>query len=235
VAAPVLPAAHCTSLNWVSTFDPTNSEETLNALSQLTRLAPSMRLDVDGTHCEAIPEAGKQCKVSNTLPVTPPVLPPDAKGLVYRVPKQTVLTLASAKDFNVEDDPVCHFKTQVDAVSLVASVPDSSRAFVLPTHAGAFTTTNLSFAFKDGMPTDFGEHSPSEIAAIASLPVQIAKALVSVPAEMIKLRVDYDSQANALIGAKTAELNAQLDQLKAQRALDAAKAAPVSSASGSSP
>jgi hypothetical protein len=194
-----------------------------------------MRLDIDGVHCNNIPGPNALCTVSKSLPVISSAPPIDSngyvKGLVYRVPRQTVLTLASAKDFNVDDDPVCKFNTQVDAVSVVATIPDSSAAFVLPAHAGAFTTSNLSFGFKDGMPTDFGEHQPSELAAITGLPVQVAKALISIPAQMLQLRVNYDSQASALIDAKTTELKAQLDQLKAQRALDAAKApTPVNTA-----
>ena len=45
------------------------------------------------------------------------------------------------------------------------------------------------------------------------------------PAEMLQLRVNHDTQANALINARTAELQAQLDQLKAKQALDQAQAA----------
>jgi hypothetical protein len=238
-AAPASPPAgakpsQCTPVNWTSVFDPTDGGATHAALSQLTRIAPSLRLDVDGAHCKSVltPDAPSDARCAMTVDLPVKHEPPtDAKGLVYRVPKQVVLTLAAAETFNVPGDPACTFKAPLSAVSVVANVPDSSSAFVLPTHAGAFTTSNMTFAFKDGMPTDFGQHQPSEVAAIAGLPIQIAKALISIPAEMLQLRVNYDSQATAMIDAKTAELKAQLDQLTAQRALAAAKATPATPAS----
>ena len=50
--------------------------------------------------------------------------------------------------------------------------------------------------------------------------------MVEVPASIVKLRVDYDSQAVALTQNQTKLLNAQVDLLKAQDALrDAEEAA----------
>ena len=74
------------------------------------------------------------------------------------------------------------------------------------------------------MLSDYSADEPSEVATVASIPVDVAKAIVSVPAEILQLRVNYDNQAAALINARASELQAQLALVEAQRALEAARA-----------
>ena len=113
------------------------------------------------------------------------------------------------------------------AQAIVATVPDVAAIYSLPTKTSAFVTTTQSFAFVNGMPTSFGDQRNSEALAFLSIPVKVAKAIVSVPAEIIQARVNYDSQATAEVDAKTAALKAKLDALQAQRALDATVANPT--------
>ena len=75
------------------------------------------------------------------------------------------------------------------------------------------------------MPVSFTADKPSQLAAVARLPVEILKAIVEVPASILKLRVDYDSQAVALTETQTKRLKAQVDLLKAQQALQDAQEA----------
>jgi hypothetical protein len=58
---------------------------------------------------------------------------------------------------------------------------------------------------------------------LARIPVDIMKAIVSVPAQILSARINYDNQATAQINAQVELLKAQLEALQAQRALDAAK------------
>ncbi len=53
-----------------------------------------------------------------------------------------------------------------------------------------------------------------------SLPVEILEALVSIPASIIKLRVDYESQSATLTETQVKALKAQVDLLNAQKALE---------------
>jgi len=138
-------------------------------------------------------------------------------GLLYRVPTSVETKIKS------KDVLGCELKSAQVAASSVVVVPDSSFSYLMPTKAGAFTTSKLTYAFKDGMPIEYNIERPSEVASIMSLPVQIAKALISIPAEILTLRVNHDTQANALIAAKTAEMNAQVAQLEAKRALEDAR------------
>ena len=85
-------------------------------------------------------------------------------------------------------------------------------------------TTKENFVFKDGIPTSYNFEHPSELLAILGLPVTIAKAVFSVPAQIIQLRVAYDTQATALVNAQVEYLKTQLAALQAKKALDSAKA-----------
>lgn len=85
--------------------------------------------------------------------------------------------------------------------------------------AGPFTKNTFNFAFKDGMPTELNIDRPSEFLSLSALPLEVLKAMISVPAS-IKLRVDHDSQTTALVQGQTAGFNADLARLAAQRAWD---------------
>jgi hypothetical protein len=62
------------------------------------------------------------------------------------------------------------------------------------------------------MLTQYTTHQPSEIAAVAGIPITIARSIISIPAQILQLRVNYDTQATALVNANTALLQAQLSQ-----------------------
>ncbi len=61
---------------------------------------------------------------------------------------------------------------------------------------------------------------PSAALAVPSLPVEILESLVSIPASITKLRVDYESQPATLTGTQVKALKAQVDLLNAQKALE---------------
>lgn len=143
------------------------------------------------------------------------------EGLVYRAPVPVNITVAS------QPSPACPGEGTPSSTVLNATVPDSRSSYVMPVTAGAFTKTRTAFEFKDGMPTAFNVDRPSQLAAITRIPVDILKAIVEVPASLIKLRVDYDSQAAALTDAEVKQLKAQLDLINARNALkDAQPAEP---------
>lgn len=201
-----VPDAHST------VFDPTDPQETREQFNVLRDKFPGIVLEVaDLKTATPPPKAGEgQAKGANPAQEGPQVR--DAAGLLYRAPRAVRINVKATADAN----------KVVPNQSQVMVFPDAATLFRLTARAGAFTTGKFDFVFKDGMPADFSVEQPSELAAIAGLPVDIAKALISVPASLIKLRVDYDSQANAAIEAQTAALQAELARLRAQRELDAA-------------
>ncbi len=214
---PDLATKACDLYSFAATFDPTNIEEIKVAIKGLYAKTKSVIVDVDGTRCKG--GDFNICTVAESEDKhVESLVPSNPMGLVYRAPRATKITITPQEIGGAADDE------RLDASSAVFVVPDSKAAFVLPAKADAFTKSTFDFEFKDGMPTSYNITQPSELAGIASLPVDIAKAIISVPASIVKLRVDYDSQANALLAARITELNAQVDLLKAQQALEAARA-----------
>lgn len=207
----------CTPFHLTTTFDPTDVVEVQRAAYELqAKSGRALDLLVDGVGCEI---ANGACKAATWNPARNPVdLKRSLDGYAYRA--------ARSVNARVESKVTAGgCSASSGAVSEPASgvVPDSTTAFVLPAVAGAFVKTKVEVAFKDGMPLDFSLDAPSQLAAISGLPLAILKAMIEVPASIIKLRVDYESQSLALSDARLKLLKSQLDLQKAQEAIDAEK------------
>jgi hypothetical protein len=98
----------------------------------------------------------------------------------------------------------------------IVMLPNKGPVGLIPYDASGFVTTDYKVEFKDGTPVAWTASRPSELASVFRIPVDIAKAIVSIPAELIKLRVDVATNS-------AAETKAKLDLLCAQLALDAAE------------
>lgn len=214
------PEKRCSPYNVSLVFDPTDPVDTQAKLQLLEANTPGFVVQVADVRSEKKAEQSKEAAAGVRRPHGPPSCARgECSGLYYRVPIAVETQIESRKVTG------CDLKSSPVAYSSILVMPDSMHTYLMPTRAGAFTTSKMTFAFKEGMPVDYSVDQPSEIASIASIPVQIAKALISIPAEIIQLRVNHDTEANALIEAKTTELTAQLEQLRAQQALDAARQA----------
>ncbi|MDD5168095.1 MAG: hypothetical protein PHN75_04695 [Syntrophales bacterium] len=208
------PTEACKGYSYSKIFDPAAGTEVKQVQEDLKGKNAAFELSVESKNASSLNKGATTeggCIKNNNL------IKGVSKGLVYRAPIPVQIRVSPT------DVPGCISNQKTSAQSTVVVVPDSASAFVISVEAGAFTTSNYTLAFKDGMPTDFNITRPSEVNAFASIPVNIAKALISIPTELIKLRFDYNSEKNAIIGTQTDELKAQLDLLKAQRDLDAEK------------
>ena len=205
------PAAGCLPFALSRTFDPTDDAErvalaqTLEEQSQGALQLVHEGMAVGLTASKRVPAAeGLASKFRDgKMP-----------GLAYRAPRLTTIEVRAKPSAN------CTSQGQPAYASLSATVPDADTAYLLPVDAGAFTKSKVDYTFKDGMPVSYQTDRPSQAVAVARLPVEIMKAVVEVPASILKLRVDYDSTANALTDAEVKSLKAQLDLLKAQRELE---------------
>ena len=72
-------------------------------------------------------------------------------------------------------------------------LPQAGPTGFIPLEARAFVTTIDDVEFSNGSVKSWNIERPSELLEVVRLPVRIAKLLVSVPAELVKLRVDYSS------------------------------------------
>lgn len=212
------PAAGCEPFSLSRTFDPTDMAELAILAQTLDKQSQgALQLVHEGRTVGLVDVASTPAASDLAKKYPGGKLP----GIAYRAPRLTTVEVRAKKSL------VCALQAHPSYASLSSTVPDSDTAFLLPVEAGSFTKSKTDYAFKDGMPVTYSTDRPSQAVAVARLPVEIMKAIVEVPASILKLRVDYDSNANALTDAEVKSLKAQLDLLKAQRELDNAKSADL--------
>lgn len=92
--------------------------------------------------------------------------------------------------------------------SMVVSLPQLSPVAYVPFDTGLFVTNNYAVTFENGMLVKRELSRPSEALAAAKLPVNMAKGVLSVVTDLVKLRVDYVSQDTKEAAARQANLEA---------------------------
>jgi hypothetical protein len=189
-------------------FDPTNKKETSAVVESLnSNLKFSFAIDFGGdglihstnSVLDSVFKLEEEVKVATSSTPIP--------GLAYRPIRDLRITVKPTQG----KDNCKIFETQ-PAESFVISVPDASRIAYLPMDSGALNSNTTTFTFDKGNPKEFSTSRASEIAALLKIPVNVAKALISVPTEFIKLRIDYSSEDTKL-------LKAQIDRLQAAQDL----------------
>lgn len=136
------------------------------------------------------------------------------EGFVYRVLRPFKIHLRS--------HAACNKQKALSPQMTVVNIPDPDLKLILPMMAGAFTKNVVTANFKEGMPVDYAIDRPSELNAVVGLPLDVAKALISVPAEMIQLKVNYSSKDTAFVAAQQNALDAKTALIEAQQKYDAA-------------
>ena len=95
-------------------------------------------------------------------------------------------------------------------------LPDSNSIMVMPIKSGRFVTTKHKLEFDQGEPTQVKIEQDSEVIALVSFPLTLAKAILSVPAEILQLKFDYKSKETNLVKAQKTLIDAQQELLKAK-------------------
>jgi hypothetical protein len=99
-------------------------------------------------------------------------------------------------------------------------LPDHSPKICMPIERAAFVKKVTNLTFDRGILTEVHIGKPSEALGFMDIPVSIAKAIASVPAELIQLKINYSNKEKDLVDARKAELEAKqalLEYLKKQR------------------
>jgi hypothetical protein len=132
-------------------------------------------------------------------------------GLVYRV--ATPVEVRIIPDANAMNDTSgCPLQNLPASQDIYTVIPDSRSEYLLSSEAGPFTTTNFNFGFSSGMLTDYNLQKPSEIAAVAGIPLRIANDIMQIPAQILQLKVNYNSAETALTNSQTTLLQAQIQR-----------------------
>lgn len=105
------------------------------------------------------------------------------------------------------------------AKAILLALPNGSPREFLPLKGGAFTTRTFATVFENGMLVSHSEARPSELLAIAKIPVDVLKAIFTIPTELVTLKVNYTNAGKDLAEAQKAILDAA-------RALEEAKNQP---------
>lgn len=191
----------CEAVAISQVFDPTDSEDIARVNTGLAKSGLVLTAKIAGANKPL--DAPQQTNVY---------------GLAYRAPASVTASVT-----NLENAPsVCDLPMPANA-GLTATAPDSRTLFHLPVTGSLLTKSKVDLTFKDGMPSSYNWDQPSTAAALSRLPIDIMKAIVEVPASLLRVRVDYDNQAVALTEAQTKQLKAQLDLLTAKQKLQDAK------------
>ncbi|MFP3637787.1 hypothetical protein [Paraburkholderia sp. SIMBA_054] len=199
-------AQPCDSYSYARIFDPIDSDKVSDINKELAGLGAGFVLSVSppGLHREK-----------------PAPQPTPSGGIVYRAAIPVTVTLEKQDPTTAEKDAngtktgklvACEVTSSPPAQAWQIVVPDSSSHYVAPSIAGPFTTTALTYGFTNGMLTDYTMQRPSELAAIAGIPVRIANDIMTIPTQLLQMRVNYDTAKVASINGDASVKAAQIQQ-----------------------
>ena len=97
-------------------------------------------------------------------------------------------------------------------------LPDKSKIAGLDIRRAALVKQVVSVEFENGMLQSLSATKPSEVLAGIQVPIDIAKAILSIPGEIVQLKIDTTKDSGALHQARLNELKAreQLIEFKAK-------------------
>ena len=93
--------------------------------------------------------------------------------------------------------------------SSIVMLPNEAPTAYIPIRSAAFVKTVNEVKFKDGTITSWSTERPSEALEIVRLPVKILRSIVSIPADLIKMRIDLSSSEATLAEKQVAQIEAQ--------------------------
>ena len=98
--------------------------------------------------------------------------------------------------------------------SAVFGLPNRSPTFVMPLERWVFVKTTHDVKLEGGVFKSVTTDRPSSVLAVASAPLDLAKAVFSAVSEVVQLRIDLSGKEKALADAKVAEIesNAALEK-----------------------
>lgn len=99
-------------------------------------------------------------------------------------------------------------KTEIPSFVQVADV---SKVLVLPMKRTAFVKTTNEMVISNGIISSNKINRPSPVNGFAQIPVSIAKAIVSIPAQLIQVRINNNTSEKNLLTSEKERLEKELD------------------------
>ena len=106
------------------------------------------------------------------------------------------------------------------------SLPNEAPILAVDLTRGPFITKKMTLTFKNGILTQMKVDKPSEVLAAMNIPLDIVKAVVALPTELIQFKMNYSSENKKLYDALLQEIQAKdalIDYLKEREGKGKAK------------
>jgi hypothetical protein len=186
---------------YAKTFDPTNAIEVDAVNKDLHDPTVQAHIQLKSTFL-----ASKHVVKAHSVQ-TYPQNSDEIDGLVYRAAAGVGVQVLPL--FDVETGQNCALQAAPQAQFVQVFVPDTNAEFIAPAEAGALTTSSFQFNFSNGMLVDYNLSRPSEVASVASIPVDIVNKIMTIPTSILKLRLDYSTAQTTLATQNAALISAQ--------------------------
>jgi hypothetical protein len=111
--------------------------------------------------------------------------------------------------------------TKIDVCSAIITVPDIDHAILIPITRAVMVEKKQTLTLKKGMLLEHAITKPSEAEAILAIPVNILKAIFSIPGQLLSFRFNHIQQQKTLVTEEAALVKAILDTEKAKLDTDA--------------
>jgi hypothetical protein len=152
-----------------------------------------------------------QPPMAGSLPATWP-----SDVIYYRTPLPVLIRISECPALGCSDGEAKLME------EILVSIPQAGPISYIPQRSSAFVKTVNDVQFDNGVIKSWSADRPSEVLEIVRLPVRIMTALISVPANLFQLRVNYDTQAKNLADVQAAEMASSLKLRLLQACLAAA-------------
>ena len=96
-------------------------------------------------------------------------------------------------------------------------LPDGSPKICMSIKRAAFVKKVTNLTFDKGILTEVHIDKPSEVLGFMDIPVSITKAIASIPAELVQIKINYSNKEKDLANARRAELEAKKALLEYQK------------------
>ena len=96
-------------------------------------------------------------------------------------------------------------------------LPDGAPKICMPIERSAFVKKVTNLTFDKGVLTEVHIEKPSEVLGFMDIPVSITKAIASIPAELVQIKINYSNKEKDLANARRAELEAKKALLDYQK------------------
>jgi hypothetical protein len=173
---------------------------------------------------------------------TPPTSNGNAKaggtaGLFYRIPRPYRMTTyyghysGNSAGIQGQNSTDAHTAQNRDASTCagdvvsayILAIENTSPVMRIDVTRAAFVKSVNTVDFTDGMVTALHVEKPSSSMAIVRVPLDIADAIVSLPAQILQLRIDQTNQRQQLIDAQDKVVTAQKSLIEAEAQLAEAR------------